>query len=307
MNPLAATPTLAGGVALLPALSAMILGDVREDSPALRYALGQAFAATLPQSALLIGLPESEAQVLWNAMLAAFGPPEFGKLGDPAATRLVQTFWNTIPPRSQRRLQELLAKAPTDFATALDRARQSGRRVALFVSGDIGYVLRVVAAELELPQALLAVDRMNELVEGIADRRGPRATRGERGVRRRPLSRDARRRPAWHTLERQVQDFMKHARVLVGFAFVAASAIAAACVLADPPPIDPLPNELRPIILHDSVAPSALLYITAPPTNVPLTFTVPVLASATRASRNRVRRSRSHFHRDARKARQRHR
>ncbi len=165
MNPLSTTPALAGGVALLPALSAMILGDVREDSPALRYALGQAFASTLPQSALLIGLPESEAQVLWNAMLAAFGPPEFGKLGDPAATRLVQTFWNTIPPRSQRRLQELLAKAPTDFGTALDRARQSGRRVALFVSGDIGYVLRVVVTELELPQALLSASRMNELVE----------------------------------------------------------------------------------------------------------------------------------------------
>src|SRR6202042_2023708 len=52
MNPLALPPALAGGVALLPALSAMILGDVREDSPALRYALGQAFASTLPQSAL---------------------------------------------------------------------------------------------------------------------------------------------------------------------------------------------------------------------------------------------------------------
>jgi tetratricopeptide (TPR) repeat protein len=164
MNPLAA-PTLAGGVALLPTLSSMILGDVREDSPALRCALGQAFAAALPQSALLLGLPESEAQVLWNAMLAAFGPPEFGKLGDPAATRLVQTFWNTIPPRSQRRLQELLARAPTDFNAALERARQSGRRVALFLCGDIGFVLRVVAAELELPAALLSVDHLSELVE----------------------------------------------------------------------------------------------------------------------------------------------
>jgi len=172
MNPLATTPALAGGVALLPQLSAMILGDVREDSPALRYALGQAFAATLPQTALLVGLPEPEAQVLWNAMLAAFGPPEFGKLGDPAATRLVQTFWNTIPPRSQRRLQELLAKAPTDFSGAFERARQSGRRIALFLCGDIAYVLRVVATELDLPQALLSVDHFHELVDAspiIAD------------------------------------------------------------------------------------------------------------------------------------------
>jgi hypothetical protein len=142
----------------------MVLGDVRDDTAALRYALGQGFAAALPQSALLVGLPEMESRVLWNAMLAAFGPPEFGKLGDPAATRLVQAFWNTIPPRSQRRLQELLAKAPTDFDAALERSRQSGRRIALFLCGDIGYVLRVVCAELSLSEDLLATDRFGELV-----------------------------------------------------------------------------------------------------------------------------------------------
>jgi tetratricopeptide (TPR) repeat protein len=163
-GPPSAPTRLTGGVALLPNLSAMVLGDVREDSAALRYALGQAFAAAMPQSALLIGLPEMEARVLWNAMLAAFGPPEFGKLGDPAATRLVQAFWNTIPPRSQRRLQELLAKAPTEFDAALERSRQSGRRVALFLCGDIGYVLRNVAAELSLPQALLTIDNFADLV-----------------------------------------------------------------------------------------------------------------------------------------------
>ncbi len=163
-GPASAPTRLTGGVALLPNLSAMVLGDVREDSAALRYALGQAFAAAMPQSALLIGLPEMEARVLWNAMLAAFGPPEFGKLGDPAATRLVQAFWNTIPPRSQRRLQELLAKAPTEFDAAQERSRQSGRRVALFLCGDIGFVLRNVAAELSLPQALLTIDNFTDLV-----------------------------------------------------------------------------------------------------------------------------------------------
>ncbi len=163
-NPPSGPTRLTGGVALLPTLSAMVLGDAREDSSALRYALGQAFAAAMPQSALLLGLPEAEARVLWNAMLAAFGPPEFGKLGDPAATRLVQAFWNTIPPRSQRRLQELLARAPTDFDAALERSRQSGRRVALFLCGDIGFVLRMVAAELALPQALLTVDNFADLV-----------------------------------------------------------------------------------------------------------------------------------------------
>ncbi|HEY1958100.1 MAG TPA: tetratricopeptide repeat protein [Polyangiaceae bacterium] len=170
--PVSAPTRLTGGVALMPALSAMILGDVREDSPALRYALGQAFAAAMPQSALLVGLPEVEARVLWTAMLAAFGPPELGKLSDPAATRLVQAFWNTIPPRSQRRLQELLARAPTDFDAALERSKQSGRRVALFLCGDVGWVLRAVAHELALPPALLMVDNFSKLVSAspaIAD------------------------------------------------------------------------------------------------------------------------------------------
>ncbi len=171
-GPLSAPTRLTGGVALMPTPSAMVLGDVREDTPALRYALGQAFAAALPQSALLIGLPDAEVRVLWHAMLAAFGAPELGKLSDPSAMRLVQAFWNTIPPRSQRRLQELLAKAPTDFDAAFQRSRQSGRRVALFLCGDIGYVLRVVATELALPEALLTLDHFHELVNAspiIAD------------------------------------------------------------------------------------------------------------------------------------------
>ncbi len=72
---------------------------------------------------------------------------------------------------------------------------------------------------------------------------------------------------------------MKRVRILVGLAFVALSAVGVACVLADPPPIDPPPPELQPFILYGSVSPPASLKITAPPTNVPLTFTVPVLAS----------------------------
>jgi hypothetical protein len=142
----------------------MVLGEVRDDSAALRFALGQAFAAALPQTALLLGVPDLEGRVLWNALLAAFGPPEFGKLGDPAATRLVQAFWNTIPPRAQRRLQELLAKAPTDFDVAVEHARQCGRRLGLFLCGDVQYVVRVTAAEVGVREELLSVDHFDELV-----------------------------------------------------------------------------------------------------------------------------------------------
>ncbi len=149
---------LAAGVALLPVLSATLVGDVREDSVALRYALGQAVAAALPQSALVMGLPESEGRVLWNAVLASFGPPEFGKLSDPSGTRLVQTFWNTVPPRVQRRLQEVLAKVPTDFDGIVERSRQSRRRVGMFLAGDFGYAARVTAADLGLDAAKLHID-----------------------------------------------------------------------------------------------------------------------------------------------------
>ena len=145
----------APSVALLPTLSALLHGDLREDTTAVRYALGYALGASMPQCALLLGLPDGEVRVLWRAMFAAFGPPEHGKLGDAAAMKLVQGFWNGVPPRTQRRLQDFLARAPDDVDAAISRARQSARRTGLFLCGDFAFVARAVLQE-HAPDGALA-------------------------------------------------------------------------------------------------------------------------------------------------------
>ena len=42
--------------------------------------LGHALASVLPQNALPLGLPETEARVLWDVLLGAFGPPARAKM-----------------------------------------------------------------------------------------------------------------------------------------------------------------------------------------------------------------------------------
>jgi tetratricopeptide (TPR) repeat protein len=138
---------LRGGVELSYPLAAILTGQV-EDTPELPYVLGQALAAALPQNALLLGLAQGEAHRLWAAMLGAFGPTELGRSMDATSARLAETFWQTIPARVQRGLQELLASVNADeFSEMVERARQAGRRVGLFLSGDFGVAARALVAE----------------------------------------------------------------------------------------------------------------------------------------------------------------
>jgi hypothetical protein len=71
---------------------------------------------------------------------------------------------------------------------------------------------------------------------------------------------------------------VKHVRTLVIGLSITLPAIAVACVLADPPPIQNPPTPTRPFILTDSVSPPADQKIVAPPTDTPLVFSVPVLS-----------------------------
>jgi hypothetical protein len=134
-------------VALLKVASAMVAGDVREETPQLRLAVGRALAMALGPCALLFGLKEPEARVLWSAMHAAFGPPAQGKLEDPATLQLVATFWSSISQRTQRRISEILSSRTDTFEDALLRAQRSVWRVGLFICGDFGVTARALLAE----------------------------------------------------------------------------------------------------------------------------------------------------------------
>lgn len=134
-------------VALLKVASALVSGDVRDETPQLQLAVGRALAMALAPCALLFGLKDPEARVLWNAMFAAFGPPQRSKLDDPSTLRLVETFWSSVSQRTQRRIAEILGTRNDRFEDAYARAQRSVWRVGLFVCGDFATTARALLLE----------------------------------------------------------------------------------------------------------------------------------------------------------------
>ena len=136
-------------VAVLSPPSVILAGDVREETTELRFALGRGMAAAMPQNVLRLGLPPSEARAVLDAMRAAFGPPEMGRRVDARAARLAESFWQIMPARAQRRLQELLGNTHdhAEYEDLVARAHQAGRRVGLFLAGDFSYAVRVLLSE----------------------------------------------------------------------------------------------------------------------------------------------------------------
>ncbi|WP_394828747.1 hypothetical protein [Pendulispora albinea] len=146
----------------------VLSGDLGSDSPELRYALGQGLARALPQNILVAALPEAEGALMWRAMLGAFGPPEYGRQLDPKSGRLAESFWHTVPPRTQRRMQELLGAAPrTRYDDVVGMVRQSGRRLGLFLAGDFAVAARAFLAERALGEGGL---RARGGVEALSQR-----------------------------------------------------------------------------------------------------------------------------------------
>ncbi len=161
-------------VALLTTPAAILAGDAREDSADLRWTLGQALSCVLPQNALVLGLPQAEARSLWSVILGAFGPPGLVTV-DRKDAQLADMLWQTIAQRTQRKLKELLQTSDaTPFDLVLERARQSGRRVGMFLTGDFAHAARTViadfpqsdAADLERPGGL---ERLCAQLPSLAD------------------------------------------------------------------------------------------------------------------------------------------
>lgn len=138
-------------IALLQTPAAILSGDAREDSADLRWILGSALSCVLPQNALVLGLGREEAKALWSVIVAAFGPPGLVTI-DRKDAQLADLLWQTLAPRTQRRLKELLTSSEmTPFELVLERARQSGRRVGMFLTGDFAHAAERVLAD--FPQA----------------------------------------------------------------------------------------------------------------------------------------------------------
>jgi hypothetical protein len=172
--PRSSTGTPLAHVALLTPPSVILAGDVREETTEVRYALGRGMAAALPQNVLRLGLPPAEGRALLDAVRAAFGPPEPGRHMGARAARLAESFWQIIPARTQRRLQELLGAAPPlEHEELVARAHQSGRRVGMFLAGDFAYASRMLLAEsgarVAEPLSLATLPSLCEQSPALAD------------------------------------------------------------------------------------------------------------------------------------------
>jgi hypothetical protein len=167
------TGTISGApfirVLLLSPPVVLLSGDVREESPALRFALGRGLSAALPQNVMRLAVSSAEGTALIEAMRAAFGPPEIGRRVDAHAARLAQSFWQTVPARTQRRLQELLGTGNfPDHPELAARAEQSGRRVGMFLAGDFAWAARQLLSESPSGAlTVLSLDTLRPLCEEL--------------------------------------------------------------------------------------------------------------------------------------------
>lgn len=135
-------------LALLSPPAVILSGDVRQDSPELRFHLGAMLAAATPQYALLFGSPESQGRAVLRGLSFAFGPPRPGGGNAGAVLNLAEVLWESIPARLQRRLRELCDDPDSlDYDAALGAAKLAVRRAGFFAAGDLGTSLRQVAAE----------------------------------------------------------------------------------------------------------------------------------------------------------------
>jgi hypothetical protein len=141
------TPAPALSVALTAPPAAILGWEGNEDNNELRWVVGEALSCVLPQNALILGLPHAEARTLWTVLVGAFGPPGIVTIERKDA-QLADMLWQTLAPKTQRRLKELLATGGgAVFELVLERARQSGRRVGMFLTGDFGHAARKVLAD----------------------------------------------------------------------------------------------------------------------------------------------------------------
>ncbi|HEX2874042.1 MAG TPA: hypothetical protein VHP33_22455 [Polyangiaceae bacterium] len=135
-------------LALLSPPAVILSGDVRQDSPELRFHLGAMLAAATPQYALLFGSPESQGRAVLRGLAFAFSPPRANAGNSGAVLNLAEVLWESIPARLQRRLRELCEDPDAlDYDLAISAAKLAVRRAGFFGSGDLGVSLRQVAAE----------------------------------------------------------------------------------------------------------------------------------------------------------------
>ncbi|MGK4008818.1 tetratricopeptide repeat protein [Sorangium sp. So ce1036] len=129
----------------------LLRGEVRDDTPELRFMLGAHLAGAMPEHVLANTSTEDELRTLLSAVVAAFGPLEAtaqSTRGNPAVVRLEQNLWQLIPPRAERRLREICdSESKMTYEGVMKTTRTAMRRAGLFAAGDLATAIRATIRE----------------------------------------------------------------------------------------------------------------------------------------------------------------
>jgi cellulose synthase operon protein C len=122
-----------------------------------RYYFGATLFASRPETLLALALPAERVSTIFDAILAAFGPPRQLQGDVPRVAQLAERLWESLPPRAQRRLQELAEQPELMHAShALQAAQASWVKAGLFASGDLHVAARDACRLAGIDPALLA-------------------------------------------------------------------------------------------------------------------------------------------------------
>jgi hypothetical protein len=135
--------------------SVLLRGEPPADQAQLAYDLGAALAGTLPAYVIVSAATYEQIDDLFRAVTLAFGPTEATRTSFTSPARLSALLWESLPPRTQRRMTEWCKDGKLTRESAVASARRAARRAGLFVSGDLAEALGRVASEEGIPAELL--------------------------------------------------------------------------------------------------------------------------------------------------------
>src|SRR4029079_8018574 len=119
----------AAKIALLTPPAIILTGELRDETPELRYLIGASLTGAMAEHALVNALNEEALRTVIDALLAAFGPVANLPRGNAAVARLGQNLWQLVPPRADRRLRELCSNTEViTYEAAVTGTRQAMRR-----------------------------------------------------------------------------------------------------------------------------------------------------------------------------------
>jgi Tfp pilus assembly protein PilF len=160
-------------VVVLQQPAVLLRGEPGPDEAQVAYDIGAALAGTLPAHAIVNAATYEQIDDLFRAVASAFGPPEASRTSFTSTARLAALLWESVPPRTQRRMAEWCKDGKVSRDSAVASARRAARRAGLFACGDLAEALgRLVSDEGMSPDVLggpMGLERLCEASRAATD------------------------------------------------------------------------------------------------------------------------------------------